>query len=139
MNKTTHKMMNLSGKIMLFIGTMLFTVSNVFALEDTLDCGNGIIPIPVATLRILHYTYLIIKIATPLVLIVMGTLDFIRAIMGSDESEIKKKQRRFLKRLFSAAMVFLVLSLVEFLFSFLTRAGFSDVTGCIDAVVNGNF
>ena len=116
-----------------------FLMMNVYAAEDTINCGADIVPIPVATAKIMHNAYILLKIGAPLILIVMGIADFARAVFGSNEDDIKKKEKRFIKRVISAVLVFLVLSIVQFTFSILTNAGFSDATTCIDTILNGKF
>lgn len=134
------KLTKISKMIITLSFTMFLFVSNTFAEETTVvNCGDNILGIPIGAAKIIHSGYLIIKIATPIVLIVLGMVDFLRAVIGADESEIKKKQQRFIKRVISAIMVFLVLSLFQFVFSILTKAGFADVTGCIDSIINGKF
>ena len=54
----------------------------------------------------------IVKIAIPIILIVLGTLDFGKAILSSDENEMKKAQGTFIKRLIIAVAIFLIPSLL---------------------------
>lgn len=112
---------------------------NVYAAEKGINCGADIVPIPVDTAKIIHNAYLLLKIGTPLILIIMGIADFGRAVFGSNDDDIKKKEHRFIKRVISAILVFLVLSIVEFAFTLLAKAGFSDVTACIDTILSGEF
>lgn len=116
---------------------LFFTVSNVYAAEETVNCGADIIELPVATVRILHNAYTLLQIGTPLILVVMGIIDFGRAVVGSSEDDIKKKQYKFIKRFIAAIMVFLVLAIVRWIFGILASAGFIDARGCINLIVNG--
>lgn len=129
--------------IMLLIMCCFFTM-NVYAIETSekvteINCGADIIPIPIETAKIMHNAYILLKLGAPLILVIMGVLDFGRAVIGSSDDEIKKKEKRFIKRIISAVLVFLSLSIVEFVFSLLSNAGFADVTVCIDAILNGKF
>ena len=58
---------------------------------------------------------LVVRIAVPILLIVMGTLDFAKAIFASSEDEMKKAQQKFIKRVLAAVLVFLIPTLVNFL------------------------
>lgn len=129
------KILNLFNYIL--AGSIFFSsfICNTFAADGDVSCGNDLIAIPSGVVKILHNGYLLIKIGTPLVLIATGILDFGRAVMGADESEIKKKQSRFVKRVISAAMVFLVLYLVEFIMDILVSVGFMNAKGCIQAIL----
>lgn len=112
---------------------------NVYAAEKGINCGADIVPIPVETAKIIHNAYILLRIGTPLILVIMGIADFGRAVFGSGDDDIKKKEHRFIKRVISAVLVFLVFSIVEFVFTLLTKAGFSDMTACIDTILNGKF
>ena len=130
-------------KRMLTLTTYIFVVAlsfssficNTLAQDGDTTCGSDIIAIPGGIVRMLHNGYLLIKIGTPIVLILMGMLDFGRAVMGADESEIKKKKDRFIKRIISAVMVFLVLYIIEFILDILTSVGFMDASGCMNAII----
>jgi len=57
----------------------------------------------------------IIQIAVPILLIIMGSLDLMKAVMAGKEDEIKKAQGTFVKRAIAAVIVFfipLIVSLV---------------------------
>ena len=59
----------------------------------------------------------IVKIAIPLILIVMGTMDFAQAIFASSEDGIKKAQSKFTKRVIIAVVIFLIPSILKALLS----------------------
>ena len=55
-----------------------------------------------------------IKYILPVVVIVLGILDFIKAIGSDKEDEMKKAQKQFIIRLIAAALVFIVPLILEF-------------------------
>ena len=57
----------------------------------------------------------IIRIAIPILLIVLGILDFVKAIFAGKEDEMKKAQSNFIRRVIAAIVVFLIPTLVNFL------------------------
>ena len=67
-----------------------------------------------------------IKYIAPVLVIVLGILDFIKAIGSDKDDEMKKAQGRFMRRLIAAAIIFLVPFIIEFI---LTKMGFT-VYGC---------
>lgn len=67
--------------------------------------------------------YNIIRYATPLVLIILGSVDFMKAVMSGKEDEIKKNQNRFISRLILAVGVFLLLSAFELITNILSKSG----------------
>lgn len=79
-----------------------------------------------------------VKYIIPVVLIVLGILDFIRAITKDKEEEMKKAQDRFVKRLIAAALIFIIPFILGFV---LDKMGFGNyVKGCdvIDELNNYN-
>ena len=67
-----------------------------------------------------------VKYILPIVVIVLGILDFIKAIGSDKDDEMKKAQGKFIKRLISAALVFIVPLILEFI---LIKMGF-DYNEC---------
>lgn len=62
-----------------------------------------------------------IKYILPVVVIILGILDFIKAIGSQKDDEMKKAQGSFIKRLIAAALVFLIPLIIEFV---LDKMGF---------------
>ncbi len=60
----------------------------------------------------------LIKIFVPILLILFGTLDLAKAVIAGKEDEMKKAQSTLIKRVIYAAAVFLVVTLVQFVMSF---------------------
>lgn len=67
-----------------------------------------------------------IKYILPIVVIVLGILDFMKAIGSDKDTEMKKAQGKFIKRLIAAALVFIVPLIIVFI---LEKMGFV-VEGC---------
>ena len=61
------------------------------------------------------------KYLLPVFVIVLGILDFMKAIGADKEDEMKKAQQRFIKRLIAAALLFIVPLILEFV---LDKMGF---------------
>ena len=56
-----------------------------------------------------------IKYILPVFVIILGILDFIKAISSGSDDEMKKAQGKFIKRLIAAALLFLIPALIEFI------------------------
>ena len=72
--------------------------------------------------------FFLVQIIVPILLLVLGSLDFIRAIASQNDDGMKKAQSSFVKRLIIAVIIFLMPSVLNLLFSFLTNA--FDITTC---------
>ena len=66
------------------------------------------------------------KYIVPIAVIVLGILDFMKAISADKEDEMKKAQQRFIRRLIAAALIFIAPFIIEFI---LNKLGF-DANGC---------
>ena len=80
---------------------------------------------------------LIIQIAIPVLLIVFGMLDLGKAVVASKEDEIKKGQQLFIKRLISAALVFLVVFVVKILLNVISPDDKDTIWNCACKFING--
>lgn len=97
------------------------------------SCGDaGDIPYQIPSIISLLVNML--KIATPLILIFVSVITLIKALAASKEDEIKKAQSSLIKKIIAAAMVFFVVSIVQFVVSKVASAsektGFSDCLSC---------
>jgi len=63
----------------------------------------------------------IFQVVIPIALILMGTIDLGKAIIASDEKEIKEAQGRLIKRFIYAALVFLMVTLTYLLMGVLAQ------------------
>ena len=85
----------------------------------------------------------VIKVLVPILLIFFGMLDLAKAVIGADEKAMKECQSRLIKRFIYAVLVFLVVTLVQVVFGFISSAddndttGAKSATGCISCFING--
>ncbi len=69
-----------------------------------------------------------IKYIIPAVVIILSIIDFIKAMAGDKDDEMKKAQGKFIKRLIAAALIFIVPLILEFI---LDKMGFAEhIKGC---------
>ncbi len=69
-----------------------------------------------AVFGILGWVYNIIRIAVPIILIIMGMIDLIKPITGNKDTDLSDAFGNFLKKFVAAVAVFLVLYIVKFVF-----------------------
>lgn len=82
------------------------------------ECG-GLLPIVKMLRKILN----IVQIFIPILLILFGTIDLGKAVISSDEKEIKASQSRLIKRCIYAAAVFFVVLLVQIVMKIVASSG----------------
>ena len=96
-------------------------VVNAYNLEYV-ACGNAEgIPAPVPQLISICYTLLVV--ATPIILIIFSIVALVKAITGGKADAIQKAKDKVIKKFISAALVFFVASIVQFVVS---RASTTD-------------
>ena len=129
-------------KKIVFILTMAFTVlyaPSVMAVT-TNGCknafGNNVVLSPKIP-NTVHTVILVIQIAVPVVLVIMGMMDLFKAITAQKDDEIKKGQQMFVKRLIAAALIFFVIAVVKLLFSFVAEDSNGDMISCVNCFLNG--
>ena len=100
---------------------------DLFQIMSNANCG-GIGPI-VAFVK--WGLFPIIQIGIPILLIIMGSIDLGKAVLSSDDKEIKGATGRLIKRAIAAVAVFFVTTLVTLLMNMFANTGVktSDVEG----------
>jgi len=87
------------------------------ATEDdfigNLTCGNTSFKFHKSLPNFTNVIFDLLKIATPVIVIITGMLDMFKAVAAQKEDEIKKGQQKLLRRLLAGAIVFLVFVIVE--------------------------
>ena len=71
----------------------------------------------------------LIQIGIPIVLIVLGTVDLGKAVIASDDKEIKAAQGRLIKRVLYAAVIFFMVTIVGLVFNILATSVTNDCVG----------
>lgn len=105
----------------------------MFLLKDV-TCGG--LTIDSVVPGTIHLVVVILKVAIPIILIIFGMLDLAKAVMANEEKEMKEAQKKFIKRVIYAVMVFFVIALVQFVFRQINKNGDAP-TACIDCFING--
>lgn len=78
--------------------------------------------------------YGILRIAAPVILVLFASIDLGKAVVASDEGQIKKAQSHLMKRVAAAVVVFLVFVIIELFVSMISSS--SDVISCINQFLN---
>ena len=78
----------------------------------------------------------IFKIIIPILLIIFGSIDFGKAVVGSDDKEIKKAAKQLGFRAAAALVIFILPSLIVMLFGWILEVSNSDVDyeKCVECV-----
>ena len=85
------------------------------------DCG-GLLPV-VQFIR--KGVFPIIQIGIPILLIILGSIDLGKAVMSSDDKEIKGATSRLIKRVIYAVAIFFVVTIVTLVMNLFASSGAS--------------
>lgn len=104
-------------------------------LMGAIDACGGLLPL----VRVIVAAIKVVMIVIPIALIIYGTIDLGKAVIASDEKEVKAAQSRLIKRFIYAALIFFVPMLVGFVMNIVSAGGEGDTTSwssCWNAAKN---
>ncbi len=70
--------------------------------------------------KLVGYVLMILKIAIPIILIILGTIDIAKAVIASKDDEITKATTKFFKRIVAAVVIFFIPTIVGLIFDLIT-------------------
>lgn len=134
-------------KIMKYIGLSMLLFTMIFIprvsaagfkyANQYIQCGELELPYGVA--YIVGNVVNIIKIAIPILLIVMGMLDFLQAVISNDEKQMKEKTNKFIKRIIAAIIIFFVVAIVQFVFGqVISGDSGKDALSCVSCFIGND-
>ena len=107
--------------------------------NTVVSCGdNTLTELPVTVPKIVSIVYILIQIAVPVILVIIGSIDLIKAIIAQKEDEIKKNQQIFIKRLITAALIFFLFVIVKFVISLAADSTNSGLFDCVECIIKNN-
>lgn len=127
----------LVGIISIFLFTETVVAADVpffGTMSEVVKCGKAELPTPIPT--IVRTIVNLIKIATPIILIVMGMIDMVRSVAASDEKKMAEAKGKFIKRLLAGAIVFFVVTILQFLIGIVASEDKDDLFNCIECMVS---
>lgn len=135
---------------MFFVFLTSINISTVLAqpsTEEIKDMFNGNITcggitnfyFPEMVPNVTSTVYNILKIAVPVILVIMGMMDMFKATTAGKEDEMKKAQKKFIQRIVAGICALLVFVIVEFVVSFIAdKTNNSGAMDCVNCFINGD-
>ena len=122
---------NISFLIILFVSFILMINVNAETTEIVAehfcrDMAN--------TLKLVGYFITVIKILVPLLVVIMGSLDFYHIVMSGKDSDLKKEALILGKRVLMGVIVFLMPSIVNLAVNTLDNNPNADYKVCVDCL-----
>lgn len=111
-----------------------------YSEDSIVSCGPDLIKdIPSLIPSTIHIIYLILQMVVPVILVVLGVIDFVKALTSQKDDEIKKGQKTFISRLIAGVLVFFIFSIVKLVISLVADNDKSaKIINCVDCFISDN-
>ena len=101
-------------------------------------CGDAY-DIPSQAPALVSFAVNLLKIATPIILIIVSIITLVKAVAASKEDEIKKAQNSLIKKIIASVMVFFIVSIVQFvILKVADGAEQSSISSCMSCFLNND-
>lgn len=98
-------------------------------------CGNGTLKdIPSQLPLFIRNCVKFFQLMIPVILIIVGIIDFVRAVIANDEKIMAESQKRFIRRTTGGVLFFFVVAIVRFVFGLID--GNVNVLGCVPCFIS---
>ncbi len=118
----------------LFILLVSFLVSTPVYAYTKVTCGK-IQQVPLKVLEISNLVVNVMQVAVPILLVLLGAIDFLKATAAQKEDEIKNAQAMFIKRLIVGALVFFIFVIVKFIIGVI-GGNTDNIVNCMNCFIN---
>lgn len=118
----------------MFVTCLSFEVASA-KVTKYIECGDKSIPAPIADL--IHRAIVLLEIVVPIGIIIMGSLDFLKAVVASDAEKMKTSQKQFISRLIAGALALMVFIIIRFGVDIFSQGTDSQFGDCLNCVING--
>lgn len=95
-----------------------------------LKCGS-LEKIPTGLPKFTKNLYTLVKVIVPIILIVLGMIDFARAVVSNKEENMNQASKRFVRRIAAAVIIFMIFALTQFLVKISDAKEKSDMLTCM--------
>lgn len=102
------------------------------------SCGDAY-DIPSQVPALVSFAVNLLKIATPIILIIVSIITLVKAVAASKEDEIKKAQTSLIKKIIAAALIFFVTSIVQFvILKVADGTEHTSISSCMSCFLNND-
>ena len=101
------------------------------------DACGGLLPL----VKVIYAAIKLVMVIIPIALIIYGTIDLGKAVIASNEKEVKSAQSRLIKRMIYAALIFFIPMLVGVVMNIVSAGEQGDTeswNNCWQAVTGGD-
>lgn len=127
----------LSYFMFMFVG-LVVAINAVKAGDITCDFLGKDVKIDTKLTDTVHIIVLALQIVVPILLVVLGSIDFVKAITSQKEDEIKKGQKTFIARLIAGIIIFFIAAIVKLVVGLVSGDESTQLLNCADCFLNGS-
>lgn len=98
------------------------------------ECGD-LDRIPVKVPAFTNSVFTLVKVFIPIILIVLGMIDFARAVVSGQEDRMNEATKRFVRRIVAGLLVFFVLAFTQFLVKVADPDEKNDMLTCMKCFI----
>lgn len=126
---------NFLNKFIFFFCFFIFGIYFVYADTTTyMSCGNQN-GIPYDLPGFIRNLILIIKIVIPILIIIMGSVDYLKVVFGNSKDDLSKAIKKFVTRLLAGVCVFFLITLIQLFVNMLGNDN-DGLLACISCFVS---
>ena len=137
--------MNMNKNKFIFLSLIILIVSWFVGMDVLADVDPTIVIVGEGfcgetsvqrVLVLVGYLLVIVKIAVPLILIVIGTIDLMQAVTGKDDKSLTKSLKTLLLRVLLGVLIFFIPTIVNVVFDLIYEtSGSTENTQCINCLL----
>lgn len=105
-------------------------------IRTCISCGEVLDNVPANLPKFVRGIVTSVQVLVPVILILLGMYDFLRAVMSNDEKAMKESQGKFVRRLIASVAIFFIVAIVKFGFGLVPSD--TDVLGCIPCFITSD-
>jgi hypothetical protein len=123
----------------LFLGSTQAATPAWLTGGNQVECG-GIKNIPARVPGFTSMLIDVVQVVVPIILVIMGVIDLLKAVSGQKEDEIQKGRQVLFKRLIMGFLIFMITSMVKLIVNFAadTTALRDGIVECVDCFISGS-
>ena len=80
--------------------------------------------------------YKLVKVIVPIILVVRGMVDFLKAVVASDEKQMDTNPKNFMRRIGVAVLIYFVMTSVQLLVKVVGGNNQKSISSCFNCFIN---
>jgi dienelactone hydrolase len=131
------KILKYISVLAILISPIIVYAADEYTTDEYIVCGNNR-KFPTIIGQLVSTIYVIIRIIVPILLVITGIISFMKATFSSKvEESIDKAKKSLVKNIISAAIIFFIVSILNFVIRLVAGTN-NSFTSCINCMIHPN-